>query len=154
MVSRSSFDRDGGTRSADLEKLLQGRSVIVSTTVPSLFSQTHTEISVPVEGVNASFTISVHNVGTGGTNSGITTGNETLDERFVIEGSEQNIAKLLSADVQAALMDIETPGTCTITGERVIYVVPFTRLSATELETISDGLIAIAERLESIGQGG
>lgn len=153
MVAASSFERDRGTRSADLEKLLGGRSVVVTTDVPGLVSQTHTEIRTTIEGVDASFTIRIEHVGTGGGSRGVRIDNEKLDESFVFEGSEQNVGRLLSPDVQAALMDIETPGVWTVTGNRATYEVPFTRLSTSELEAISDTAVLVAERIEELGRG-
>lgn len=153
MVERSSFDHDRGTSSADLERLVGGRSVTVTTDVSEFFFGTHTEIRTAVEDVDASFTVRFSYAGAGAEGEGITTGNDTLDERFVIEGSEQNAARLLSTEVQAALMEVETPGTCTVTGNEVRYEVPFTRLSAAELETIGDLVVTITKRVEAVGRG-
>ena len=150
MVEHSLFDPERGTRQVDLEKLVNGRSVVVTTDVRGLFAQAHTEIRTTIEGVDASFTIEMSYVGNNGRNKGLTTGNDALDDAFIIEGAEQNVSKMLSPDVQAALMDVETTGTCTITGEGVVYNVPFTRLSAHELETIASAVVTIAERIESI----
>jgi hypothetical protein len=152
MVDASSFDLHEGTRSIDIEKLLGGRSVTVSTSVPGILSQTHTEIRTTIDDVDATFTIQATYVGSGAEGRGVTTGNETLDETFVFEGTEQNLAKLLSPEVQATLMDVETPGTCIITSDRVKYEIPFTRLSTEELETISDVLVKIAERIEDVAK--
>lgn len=152
MVDSSSFTRHEGTRSIDIEKLLGGRSVTVSTDMPGILSQTHTEIQTNIDSVDATFTIQFTYVSSGGNGEGVTTGNDTLDEEFVFGGTEQNLAKLLSPEVQATLMDIETPGTCTITPDQVEYDIPFTRLSTEELETISSVLVKIAERIESVGK--
>lgn len=152
MVAGSSFERHEGTRSIDMEKLLGGRSVTVSTKVPSVLAQTHTKIRTSVDGVDASFTIRITHVGSGGQGRGVKTGTDMLDEKFVFEGTEQNLAKLLSPEVQATLMDVETPGTCTVTGDRVTYEIPFTRLSTSELETTSDALVKIAERIEDVAK--
>lgn len=153
LVADSSFQRLTGPREADLERIVGGHSVQVATQLPGLLSGTHTVISAPVEGVDASFTVRIthHEVADDG---GLTTGNDTLDERFAIEGTETNVAKLLSADVQEALVRIDTPGTCTVTGERVEYDVPFTRLTPEELETIGVGVATVAGRIEAIAAGG
>lgn len=152
MVDRSSFDRHEGTSSVDLEKLIGGRSVAISTTVPGLLSQTHTEIRTSIEGVDAEFTVRITYDGSDASDRGITTGTNALDEQFVFEGAEGNVDRILSTEVKAALMDIETPGICTVTGDRVEYVVPFTRLSGKEIETIADTLVVLAERVEAIGR--
>lgn len=152
MVEATAFERESGTRLADLEKLLGGRSVVVSTVMPSLRSQTHTEIRTPVEDVDASFTIEIEYVGDGDAGRGLRTGNEALDERFVIGGAKRNVKRLLSPDVQAALMDVRTVGTCTVTGSEVCYLVPFTRLTPKELDTLSDTIVVIAERVEELAK--
>lgn len=154
MVEGSTFRKQQGTRKADLERLNRYRNVLVSTEVPGLLSQTHTNVIARVSDVDAEFTITIEYVGSGGRSEGLTTGNDALDETFVIEGTEQNVAQVLSTDVQAALLDIETPGTCTITGKRVVYDVPFTRLSASELDTIADATVEIADRVEEAAKAG
>jgi len=152
MVDGSSFTRHEGTRSIDIEKLLGGRSVTVSTNVPGILSGTHTVIRTNIDGVDATFTLRITCVGSDGEGRGVTVGNDVLDEKFVFEGTEQNLGKLLSADVQATLMDVETPGTCTVTSDHVEYDVPFTRLSTGELEAVSDVLVTIAERVENVAK--
>ncbi len=152
MVSGSSFQPDTSTRLADLESLRGGRSVVVQTKIPDMFSQSHMEIRTPVEGVDASFTVKLTYVGEGGSADGLQTGNELLDESFVIRGTEQNVSQLLSPEIQAKLLDIDTPGTFTITGNRVRYEIPFTRLSPGELDGIADVSLAIAKRIERLAQ--
>ena len=151
MVEHSSFDVGGGTRETDLERLLGDRSVYVEANMPTPLSQTHTEISAPVEGVDARFTVQfVYDERDA--SGGVETGIEELDARFRIEGREENVSKLVSPDVASALLDVETPGTCTVTGERVTYEVPFTRLSAAELDTLSDAVVELARQVEAVGK--
>lgn len=151
MVEGSSFEPDTSTRLADLESLKRGRSIVVQTKIPNMLSQAHMEVRTPVEGVGASFTVRLTNVGSGGTEDGLLTGNDELDDQFVIRGTEENVKKLLSSDIQAQLLALETAGTFRITGNVVRYTIPFTRLSPTELEEVSDTAVAIAERIESLG---
>lgn len=151
MVASSSFQRRSGTQSGDLERIVRGRSVDVSTKLPGLLSQTHTVVSAPVEGVDASFTVRITHRSMAAESDGITTGNDVLDDRFVVDGRRGNVAKLLSTEVQRALMDVETVGRCTITGDRVEFVVPFTRLRPEELDQIADTVVTVVERLEAIG---
>lgn len=150
MIAESSFKPDTSTRLADLETLKRGRSVSVETNIPDIFSQTHLTVRTPVEGVGASFTVQLTYVGSGGKESGLQTGTDRLDESFVIRGSKENAAQLLSPEIQAKLMDIETAGVCTITGNAVEYEVPFTRLSGAELETIATACVELAERVEEL----
>jgi len=151
LVDASSFQRQTGPREADLERIVGGHSVQVATRVAGLLSGTHTAVWAPVNGVDASFTITVtHRVLTGN-GGGLTTGSDALDERFVIEGAEGNVAKLLSPEVQEALLEMETPGAWMITGERVEYDVPFTRLEPEELDTIGAAVAVVVDRLEALG---
>jgi len=123
--------------------------VTAATTVPSPLSQTHTEVSATVTGVDASFTVTFE---VGGESQGrVTTGVEEIDRKFAIDGSEQNVARILSPAVQERLVAIETPGVCTVTGEAVTFEVPFTALSPEELETLADAVAAVAVRVEDIG---
>lgn len=151
MVSASSFSRQAGPHTADLEQIVDGRSVTVSTAVPGPFSQTYTELRTSVAGVDASFTVQFSHEDAPAPGHGITTGNEQFDDQFAIEGSEQNVNRILSPDVRSALLDIDTPGVCTVTGEHVSYEVPFTSLSAEELDVIADALVVIAARVEDVG---
>jgi hypothetical protein len=150
MVERSSFEHHRGTRRADLEKLYRGRSVTVTTAIPGVLAGTHLQARTAVENVDAEFTVELERVESDGSDRGLTTGNESLDERFVISGREGNVARLLSPDVQAALMDLETRGTLTVTGTDVVYDVPFTRLSGDELEAIATVVVEFAERVEAV----
>lgn len=152
MVAGSSFRPDTSTSLADLETIKNGRSVTVQTEIPDIFSQTHLTVRTPVEGVGASFTVRLTYVGSGGSTDGLQTGNDALDESFVIRGTQQNVSQLLSPELQAALMEIQTVGVFTITGSRVEYDVPFTRLTPTELETVADTSVAIAKRIEELAQ--
>lgn len=151
MVDQSSFTRQVGPHAADLEKIVDGRSVTVSTTVSGLFSQTHTELSANVTGVDATFTVVFNRVDNGDLDDGMTTGDDSLDERYVIDGSASNVNRILSQDVRSALMDIQTPGECTVTGETVTFEVPFTTLSPRELDAIAEAVVTIAKRVETVG---
>lgn len=151
MVDQSSFTRQVGPHAADLENIVEGRSVTVSTTVPGLFAQTHTELSANVTGVDASFTVEFERVEDGTPGDGLTTGDDSLDERYVIDGSASNVNRILSQDVRSALMDIQTPGECTVTGETVTFEVPFTTLSPRELDAIAEAVVTIAKRVETVG---
>jgi hypothetical protein len=150
MVEQSSFKPNTGTTLADLETIKAGRAVTVQTRIPTVFSQAHTTIRTTVEGVSASFTVQLQHVGSGGAENGIQTGNPELDEGFIIRGSEQNVGQLLSPEIQATLMDIETVGTFTSTGSHVEYEVPFTRLRPGELEQLTEASVRIAERIEEL----
>ena len=153
LVAASEFDPQRDIASADLQRMVRGHSVTVETYVPSVLGQSHTRIGATVEGVDASFTVDLRYVEAGGTDRGLTTGNDHLDDRFVIEGSPGNVKRVLSPDVQAALMDLETPGTIRVTGDRVVYDVPFTRLGPDELRACASAVVELVERLEALGRG-
>lgn len=152
MVEESSFSQQLGPHTADLERIIDGRSVTVSTAVPGVFSQTHTELRTTVTGVDASFTVRFRQPPGSDSRSGRSTGHDRFDRQFDVEGSEQNLARILTEDVRSALIDVSTAGVCTVTGEEVAYEVPFTNLSAEELDTIGTALVAVASRVEEVGQ--
>lgn len=151
LVQQSSFEPAAPTREIDLERLLGDRSVYVEATVPSVFAQTHLVISTPVSDVDASFTVTLTYVGEGGTAAGVQTGVDSLDEAFQIDGREENVGQILSRDVATALLAVDTPGTCTVTGDTVRYKIPFTSISPAELETVSEAVVAIARQVETVG---
>jgi hypothetical protein len=152
MVDESSFSEQLGPHEADIETIIDGRSVTASTTVPSPLAQSHTELQAAITGVNASFTVTMEYIEAGTADGGKKTGHDALDSTFKINGSEENVARILSPDVKRALTEIETPGVCTITGEAVVFRVPFTALTPGELQTISQLLVTIATRVEAVGQ--
>lgn len=149
MIASSSFQRRSGPDVADLERIVQGYTVTVTTSMPSILSQTHTTIATSLDGVDASFTVTITHHSLADCD-GLTTGNDTLDERFVIQGREGNVARILTNDVRRALLELDTPGNCTITGDAVEYEVPFTRLTADELETMAVVIVAVAKRVEAL----
>lgn len=152
MVENSEFSDQIGPNTADIETIIDGRSVSASTTVPSPLAQSHTELRTAISGVDASFTVTLERVVNGEPTGGTKTGAEELDSAFVINGSNENVSRILSEDVQHALVELETPGLCTVTGDHVTFRVPFTALTPAELETISDALVTIASRVEEVGQ--
>jgi len=151
MVTGSSFQPDTSTRLADLETIKGGRSVTVQTEIPETLAQSHLTIRTPIENVSASFTIQLTYVGSGGGDDGLQTGNEALDDAYVVRGTRENVEQLLSTEIQAKLMDVETPGTFTITAGAVEFDVPFTRLSPAELEGLADTCVLLAKRIEDLG---
>lgn len=154
LVEASSFTRQTGPHTADLEKITEGRSVTVSTRVPGPLSQTHTVLRTSVTGVDASFTVRFERLDDGETRSGPTTGNEPFDDRFAIEGSRRNVTRIVSPEIQSRLLDIRTPGICTVTGEYVSYELPFTSVSPEEFDTIAQAVVSIASRVEEVGRTG
>jgi hypothetical protein len=153
MVDGSSFSQQIGPHATDIETIVEGRSVTATTTVPSLLSQTHTEVSTTITDVDASFTVTFE-LTDGESRGSVTTGVAEIDQKFAIQGSEQNVARILSPEVTERLAEIETPGVCTVTGDEVTYEVPFTALTPEELETLATAVVAVAIRVEDIGQGG
>jgi len=151
MVASTSFQPDTSTRIADLETIKGGRSVTVTTEIPETFSQSHLKIQAPIENVSASFTIRLSYVDSGGDSDGLQTGNDALDTAYVIRGTCENVSQLLTPEIQAALMGVETHCTFTITASAVECEVPFTRLAPGELETLSETCVRLAEQIEALG---
>lgn len=149
MIESSSFQRRSGPDVADLERIVQGHTVTVTTSMPRVVSQTHTTVATSLDSVDASFTVTITHQSLAD-RDGLTTGNDSLDDRFVIRGREGNVARILSTEVQRALLELDTPGRCTITGDAVEYEVPFTRLTADELETITESIVVVAQRVEAL----
>lgn len=153
LVDSSRFDRGAAVGTSDLERIVRGHSVSVSTVVPSPLAQSHTRVRATVDGVDADFSVTIRHVGVeGGAAGGLTTGNEALDDRFVIQGAEGNVDAILSTDVQAALMDLEIPATVEIDADRVVVEVPFTRLSPGELGGATRVVVELVDRVEAVGR--
>lgn len=151
LAAGSSFDRVPSGHTADFQRLIRGKSVTVATDVAGLFTSGHTRVRAPVENVEASFTVRL-------TDSeltdedGLRTGDDALDERFVISGAEGNVAALLTQQVRDALLAVDPPGTYTVTPDQVVYEIPFTRLTAEELAAAGESVAVLAHQLEAAGQ--
>ena len=152
LVEDSSLEPGRGPDTADLQGIRHGQSVSVVSEVPGLLSQAHTTVRANVEGVEASFTVVIRDAGSTGHGSGLATGNDALDDRFVIEGSTENVRALLTDEVRSRLLDVGTPGTITVTGETVVYDIPFDRLTPAELEAAVEAVAVIAARIETVGR--
>lgn len=151
MTEASAFDPGMEAHTSDLQKIIGGQSVSVTTDVPGLFSQAHLIVRANVEGVNASFTVRVEDRESAN-RGGLTTGDGTFDERYVVRGKEQNVAPLLTKQVREALLAVETPGAFTITADQVRYEVPFTRVTVAELDAAGTAVATVAARLEAVGR--
>lgn len=151
LTAASSFDTGLETHTSDLQKIIEGQSVAVSTDVSGVLSQASLTVRATVEGVDASFTIHIEDAESGGDRS-VETGHPDVDERFVARGKEGNVDALLSEDVRSALLAVETPGVVTVTGEAVTYEIPFTRVTVEELDAAGEAVAAMAARLEAIGR--
>ncbi|MFC7134634.1 MULTISPECIES: hypothetical protein [Salinibaculum] len=151
LTAASSFDEGMEAHTSDLQQIIEGQSVTVTTDVSGILSQAHLEVRATVEGVDASFTIRIEADGAGA-EGGVATGHPDIDDRFVVRGKEGNVAALLSEDVQSALLAVETPGVVTVTGEAVTYDIPFTRVTVEELDAAGATVATMAARLESIGR--
>lgn len=154
LVARSTFERQAPGSMADLQRIVKGHTVTVATDVPGLLSQTHTVVAATVDGVDAAVDIEFDHVGEAGADGGLETGNPALDEAWVVHGDPSNVELLLSADVQAALMDLTVPATVHVTADRVRLRVPFTRLTPEELAAAAEAVATVAERLERLGRNG
>lgn len=150
LVEAADFDPCPSGHPADLQTIRHGQSVTVTTGVTGLFSPERTTVRANVEGVDASFTVRIVDAELADAD-GLETGDETLDERFVITGAEGNVAAILTGTIRDALRSVTTPGTYTITAESVVYEVPFTDLKPDELDAAGDAVALTAARLEAVG---
>lgn len=151
LTAASSFEEGLEAHTSDLQKIIGGQSVTVTTDVTGLLSQAHLQVRANVEGVDASFTVRIEDAETAD-RGGVTTGDGDFDEQFVVRGKEGNVAAVLTDDVRAAVLTVDTPGTFTVTGEAVTYEIPFTRVTVEELDAAGEAVAAIAARLEAIGR--
>jgi hypothetical protein len=155
LVARSAFEPGPSAGVADLQRTVHGHAVGVSTAVPGLLAGTQTVVSARSTGVDAEFTICLEHVGAEGRDAsgdGVATGNPALDGAWIVSGGERNVDRLLSPDVQSALMDVTVPASVTVTGDRVALRVPFTRLSPSELAACAAAVGTIAARVEDVGR--
>lgn len=150
LTARSTFDPGLAAHESDLQKIVRGQSVSVSTDVPGVLSQAQLVVRANVEGVDASFTIRIED-SDGTERDGVPTGDDALDARFTIRGKKANVAAVLTDDVRDALSTVETPGVFTVTGDAVTYEVPFTKVTADELDNAGAAAAALAVRVEEIG---
>lgn len=151
LVEKSSFDPGPSGHTADLQQIVRGQTVTVTTDVTGLVTPEHTQVRAAVEGVDASFTVRIVD-GELADEEGLTTGDAALDDRFIITGAEGNVAALLTEAVRDSLLAVETPGTYTIRPDEIVYQIPFTRLTAEELDAAGDAVAVLATQLEAVGQ--
>lgn len=149
LTSASSFQRQGGTSRADLQRIVRGHTVSVATDVEGVLEGSHTDVTVPVTDVDASFTVRITTAESG---DSVTADDEAFDDRYAVRGMDRNTELLLSPDVREALLAVQTPGAVTVSDARVTYEVPFTRLTTDELASITVAVVTIVERVEEVGQ--
>jgi hypothetical protein len=120
-----------------------------------LVRQRGVRVEAIVDGVSEPLDVSLRYVGSGGQEAGIRTGNETLDDQFVLTvEAGSDLREVFDPEVQSALMDIAVPGTLRITDERISYEIPFTRLRPDELGAVTQAVATIAARLERLARKG
>jgi hypothetical protein len=147
LSSASSFERQAGTSRADLQRIVRGHAVSVTTDLDGPLEGSHAEVTAPVTDVDASFSV---RIATSTLNT--TAGDEAFDDRYAVRGMERNAELLLSPDVREALLAVRTPGVVTVSDARVKYEVPFTRLTTEELRSITVAVVTLVERVEQVGQ--
>lgn len=148
LIATSSFDRGTAGQTADFQQIIRGKSVTVTTDVAGFLTAGHTQVRAPVEGVNASLTVRITDEELTDT-EGVRTGVDALDDRFVITGADGNVAALLTEEVRDALLSVDPPGTYSVMPDRVVYEIPFTRLTADELAAAGDAVAVLALQLEA-----
>ncbi|QCC51620.1 hypothetical protein [Halapricum salinum] len=108
-----------------------------------------------LDGLSKPLALELQYVGSGGREEGIRTGNDALDDQFVLTvEAGSNLREVFDPEVQSALMDISIPGTLRVTNERVVYDVPFTRVRPEELGAVARAVATMAARLERLARKG
>ncbi|MFB6297155.1 MAG: hypothetical protein ABEH56_01395 [Salinirussus sp.] len=149
IVAASSFERRGDPGRADLQRLVRGHTVTVTTDLVGPLGGSTTTVSTPVTGVDATFTVRATTDGDGTDGAG--TGDANFDSRYAVRGTERNVELVLSPEVRIALLELPTPGTVTASDSAVTYEVPFTRLTPAELSAAAEAVVIVAERVEAVG---
>lgn len=144
-----------GDRRPPLQRSLKGNVITAESVGRGLVRQRGIRVEATAGGVTEPIDVTLTYVGSGGTERGIRTGTDALDERFVFEvDAGSNLASVFDAEVQSALLDISVPGRLRIDGRHVSYEVPFTRVRPSELGTISKTVATIAARIEHLVAAG
>lgn len=149
LAANSAFEAGSPSGLADLQRRVGGRSVTVSRARPGPLSQARVVVSTAVGGAGPGAEVTMERV-EDGRDRGLATGNPTLDREWILDGPPEVLEAVLSADVQAALMDVAVPGTLAVEAERVTFTVPFTRLTPGELAGAARSAAAVADRLERL----
>ncbi len=142
-------------RRPPLQRSLKGNVITAETVGRGLVRQRGIRVEATAGGVTDPIDVTLTYVGSGGTERGIKTGTDALDETFVFEvEAGSNIASVFDAEVQSALLDISVPGRLRIDGRHVSYEIPFTRVRPSELGTVSKTVATIAARMEHLVAAG
>ncbi|MCU4717126.1 hypothetical protein [Halapricum hydrolyticum] len=138
-------------RRPPLQRSLKGNVITAEPVGRGLVRQQGIRVEATAGGVTAPIDVTLTYVGSGGTERGIRTGTDALDEQFVFEVTAgSNLASVFDAEVQSALLDVSIPGRLRIDGRHVSYEIPFTRVRPSELGTVSKAVATIAARMEHL----
>jgi len=142
-------------RRPPLQNEYKRKTITVDVIDRGLVRQQGVRVETLLDGLSKPLALELRYVGSGGREEGIRTGNDALDEQFVLTvEAGSNLREVFDPEVQSALMDISIPGTLRVTNERVVYDVPFTRVRPDELGAIARAVATIAARLERLARKG
>jgi len=149
-----SAQREGQHRPA-LQNEYKRKTITVDVVDRGRLRQQGVRVEAILDGLSKPLALELRYVGSGGREEGIRTGNDALDEQFVLMvEAGSNLREVFDPEVQSALMDISIPGTLRVTNERVVYDVPFTRIRPDELGAVARAVATIAARLERLARKG
>ncbi|QSG08449.1 hypothetical protein [Halapricum desulfuricans] len=146
---------DGGLRRPPLQRSLKGNVITAEPVARGLVRQRAVRVEATAGGVTEPIDVVLTYVGSGGTDRGVQTGTDVLDEQFVFEvTSGSNLASVFDAEVQSALLDVSIPGELGIDGRHVSYEIPFTRVRPSELGAVSKAVATVTARMEHLVAAG
>ncbi|MFW6018165.1 MAG: hypothetical protein ACOCPX_05035 [Halapricum sp.] len=157
IVEETPFEpqHDGGGRRPPLQRSLKGNVITAEPVGRGFFRQRGIHVEATAGGVTDPIDVTLTYVASGGTERGIRTGTDALDEQFVFEvDAGSNIASVFDAEVQSTLLDISLPGRLRIDGRHVAYEIPFTRVRPEELGTVSRAVATVTARMEHLVAAG
>lgn len=142
-------------RRPPLQNEYKRKTITVEVIDRGFVRQQGVRVETILDGLSKPLALELRYVGSGGREEGIRTGNDSLDDQFVLTVQQgSNLREVFDPEVQSALMDISVPGTMRVTHQRVVYDVPFTRLRPEELGAIARAVATIASRLERLARKG
>jgi len=143
------------SRRPPLQRSLKGNVLTAETVSRGLVRQRGIRVEATAGSVTEPIEVTLTYVGSGGTERGLKTGTDALDETFVFEvETGSSLASVFNAEVQSVLLDLSTPGRLRIDGRHVSYEIPFTRVRPAELGTVSKAVATIAARMEHLSNSG
>lgn len=157
LFTETPFERQNDERSRrpPLQRPLKRKTITVEPLDRGLLRQRGVRVRAFLDEVEAPLDVRLRSVGSGGADDGVRTGNDTLDDQFVLTvEAGSGLGPVFDPEVQSALMDISVLGTLRIERRHVTYDAPFTRLRPEELGAVSRAVATVAARVDRLGGKG